>query len=70
MDGFLAYTQGTGKLQPLLLGNQLTRQEYNMALLGALVNGGHTVIDHELLTHEDGKRVAAFGWYAGGQLLF
>ena len=40
-----------------------------MALLGALVNGGHTVIDHELLTHEDGKRVAAFGWYAGGQLL-
>jgi hypothetical protein len=28
---------------------------------------GQTVIDHELLT-TDGRRVAGFGWYAGGKL--
>lgn len=48
-------------------------QPYNTNLLSAFLppSKGQTLIDHELLTSpgKDGKlrRVAAFGWFAGGR---
>lgn len=48
-------------------------QLYNTGLLSAFLppSKGQTLIDHELLTSpgKDGKlrRVAAFGWFAGGE---
>ena len=40
-------------------------QDYNRALLARFTNTTARLIDYELLTDEDGKRVVAFGWYAG-----
>jgi hypothetical protein len=49
-------------------------QAYNTALLSSFL-GQHnteTLVDYELLAESDSsgktKRVAAFGWYAGGEL--
>jgi alpha-aminoadipic semialdehyde synthase len=40
-------------------------QDYNRPLLARFTNSTARLIDYELLTNEDGKRVVAFGWYAG-----
>jgi alpha-aminoadipic semialdehyde synthase len=46
-------------------------QEYNTGLLSQFVSrpgdtdGKARLVDYELLTDESGKRVVAFGWYAG-----
>jgi alpha-aminoadipic semialdehyde synthase len=46
-------------------------QEYNTGLLSQFVSpagdtsGRARLVDYELLTDESGKRVVAFGWYAG-----
>jgi alpha-aminoadipic semialdehyde synthase len=40
-------------------------QDYNRPLLARFTNSTARLIDYELLTDEDGKRVVAFGWYAG-----
>lgn len=47
-------------------------QMYNMPLLSRFVGEGKEaprLIDYELLTGSDGKRVVGFGWFAGGELL-
>lgn len=54
-------------------------QLYNMPLLSRFVAGeGQSaqeskllprLVDYELLTGADGKRVVGFGWFAGGELL-
>ena len=49
-------------------------QLYNMPLLSRFVDTGDSssssvlprLVDYELLTGTDGKRVTAFGWFAGG----
>ncbi|KAG8832376.1 hypothetical protein FRC17_001423 [Serendipita sp. 399] len=40
-------------------------QLYNMPLLSRFTNSTARLVDYELLTNTDGKRVVAFGWYAG-----
>lgn len=40
-------------------------QDYNRPLLARLANSAASLIDYELLADEGGKRVVAFGWYAG-----
>ena len=40
-------------------------QAYNQPLLGALLDKGITHIDYEYLTDPDGKRLIAFGYWAG-----
>ena len=40
-------------------------QDYNRPLLARFTNSTARLIDYELLTDERGKRVVAFGWYAG-----
>lgn len=34
-------------------------------ILGSFPRGGGTLLDLEFLQHEDGRRVAAFGYHAG-----
>ncbi len=52
-------------------------QLYNMPLLSRFVNSRGTteniyprLVDYELLAGPDGKRVVAFGWFAGGKPLY
>lgn len=40
-------------------------QSYNMNLLARFVQSSARLIDYELLTDSNGKRVVAFGWFAG-----
>lgn len=40
-------------------------QSYNMPLLSRFMQSNARLIDYELLTDASGKRVVAFGWYAG-----
>jgi alpha-aminoadipic semialdehyde synthase len=40
-------------------------QPHNMPFLSAMMERGNTLIDYELMTDENGKRVVAFGKYAG-----
>ncbi|KAK4684901.1 alpha-aminoadipic semialdehyde synthase, partial [Tremellales sp. Uapishka_1] len=40
-------------------------QEYNVPLLSSLLSPSQTLIDHELLVDDSGKRIAGFGWFAG-----
>lgn len=40
-------------------------QHYNMPLLAKFTQSSARLIDYELLTDSQGKRVVAFGWYAG-----
>ena len=41
------------------------KQPYNQALLQKIIDDQVTLYDYELLTNEDGKRVIAFGFFAG-----
>ncbi|KAJ1303925.1 hypothetical protein OPQ81_008336 [Rhizoctonia solani] len=55
----------------LMFSHTAKGQEYNTGLLSQFVsppgdtNGKARLVDYELLTDESGKRVVAFGWYAG-----
>lgn len=46
-------------------GHIAKMQEYNRPLLMAMVEKNLTFTDYEYLTDESGKRVCAFGWWAG-----
>ena len=74
MDGVLAYAQRPGKCLKCLASSFADgAQRYNTQLLSIFMDKhqSQSLIDHELLTAptSDGslKRVAAFGWYAGGE---
>ncbi|MEM6297293.1 MAG: NAD(P)-dependent oxidoreductase, partial [Bacteroidota bacterium] len=43
----------------------IKKQDYNRELLRAILKRNITLVDYEVLTNEDGKRVIAFGRYAG-----
>ncbi|KAF8674597.1 Saccharopine dehydrogenase C-terminal domain [Rhizoctonia solani] len=55
----------------LMFSHTAKGQEYNTGLLSQFVSrpgdtdGKARLVDYELLTDESGKRVVAFGWYAG-----
>ncbi|CAE6370638.1 unnamed protein product [Rhizoctonia solani] len=55
----------------LMFSHTAKGQEYNTGLLSKFIspsentNGRARLIDYELLTDESGKRVVAFGWFAG-----
>lgn len=41
------------------------KQPYNQALLQKIIDDKITLMDYEVLTNDDGKRVIAFGYFAG-----
>src|SRR5690554_3403705 len=41
------------------------KQDYNQSLMHALIEKKIKMIDYELLTYEDGKRIIGFGFFAG-----
>ncbi|CAE6438833.1 unnamed protein product [Rhizoctonia solani] len=55
----------------LMFSHTAKGQEYNTGLLSQFISrpgdtaGKARLVDYELLTDESGKRVVAFGWYAG-----
>lgn len=46
-------------------GHIAKMQEYNRPLIKAMINKKITFTDYEYLVDRDGKRVCAFGWWAG-----
>lgn len=49
----------------LFFSHTIKKQPHNKKLLRAVLDKGITLLDHELLTDENGNRVIAFGRYAG-----
>ncbi|MFE0423195.1 saccharopine dehydrogenase [Streptomyces sp. NPDC058953] len=49
----------------IYFGHAYKGQPGARALLGRFTAGGGTLLDLEYLTHDDGRRVAAFGYWAG-----
>ncbi|MCB9168710.1 MAG: alanine dehydrogenase [Flavobacteriales bacterium] len=49
----------------LFFSHTIKKQPHNRKLLRAVLDGGITLIDHELLTDANGHRVLAFGHWAG-----
>lgn len=41
------------------------KQPHNQQLLAAILDKGITLIDYEILAHEDGQRIIGFGFFAG-----
>jgi alanine dehydrogenase len=41
------------------------KQEYNRAMMHAMMDKGITLIDYECLEHKDGQRIIGFGFFAG-----
>lgn len=55
---------GHSRIQ-IMFSHTAKGQSYNMPLLSRFAQSSARLIDYELLTNENGKRVVAFGWYAG-----
>lgn len=51
--------------QYFFFGHFAKMQEYNRPLLQTLMRKGITFCDYEYLVDDEGKRVCAFGWWAG-----
>ncbi|MFW6422076.1 MAG: bifunctional lysine ketoglutarate reductase /saccharopine dehydrogenase family protein [Candidatus Bipolaricaulota bacterium] len=49
----------------LFFSHTIKGQEYNMPMLKALMDKGCQLIDYETITDQEGKRLLAFGRYAG-----
>jgi alanine dehydrogenase len=49
----------------LFFGHIAKKQEYNIPLFKSFIEKGITFSDYEYLVDENGKRLVAFGWYAG-----
>lgn len=49
----------------LFFGHIAKKQEYNIPLFKAFIEKGITFSDYEYLVDKNGKRLVAFGWYAG-----
>ena len=49
----------------LFFGHIAKKQEYNIPLFKSFIKKGITFSDYEYLVDEKGKRLVAFGWYAG-----
>ncbi|MCB0781623.1 MAG: alanine dehydrogenase, partial [Flavobacteriales bacterium] len=49
----------------LFFSHTIKKQEHNRKLLKAVMDAGITLLDHELLTNDEGRRVIAFGRWAG-----
>ena len=49
----------------LFFSHTIKQQPHNRELMRAVIERGITLIDHELLTDTDGRRVLAFGYWAG-----
>lgn len=49
----------------LFFGHIAKKQEYNIPLFKTFIEKGITFSDYEYLVDEKGKRLVAFGWYAG-----
>ncbi|CAG8733064.1 11885_t:CDS:2, partial [Acaulospora colombiana] len=55
---------GRSRIQ-LMFSHTAKGQSYNMPLLARFKQSTARLIDYELMTDPQGKRVVAFGWYAG-----
>lgn len=49
----------------LFFGHIAKKQEYNIPLFKTFINKRITFSDYEYLVDDEGKRLVAFGWYAG-----
>lgn len=49
----------------LFFGHIAKKQEYNIPLFKSFIEKGITFSDYEYLVDEKGRRLVAFGWYAG-----
>lgn len=49
----------------VFFGHIAKKQAYNRPLLQTMINKGITFSDYEYLVDDEGKRVCAFGWWAG-----
>lgn len=49
----------------LFFGHIAKKQEYNIPLFRSFIEKGITFSDYEYLVDDEGKRLVAFGWYAG-----
>lgn len=49
----------------IFFGHIAKKQEYNIPLFKAFIEKGITFSDYEYLVDDEGKRLVAFGWYAG-----
>ena len=49
----------------MLFSHTIKGQPHNMPMLRRFLDHGCTLLDHELVTGEDGKRLIAFGRFAG-----
>lgn len=49
----------------VFFGHIAKRQKYNIPLFRALINNKNTFTDYEYLVDEAGRRLVAFGWFAG-----
>jgi len=64
--GLKELPEGDGPLRDhIYFGHAYKHQHGAAHLLGRFVAGGGTLLDLEYLVHEDGRRVAAFGYWAG-----
>lgn len=49
----------------LFFSHTIKKQKYNQELLQQIIKKNITLIDYELLTHDDGQRILGFGFFAG-----